>query len=200
MPVINKVSPHLHSPAGSRPLWGSQASSQRLPAVILCHSSYQIPRNWYHYRPVTCAMHSFQSFVSSFACRSSRLCFITWKPLVEDYLALFFCIFHSLCWLLSDLEELVSLRGSDPRRHSFKLFCIFFIFCACSSQILKNWYHYGVVTCGNILLHLLTRRKITMGRWRGVQPLIKLCLIGRNQASLGQRAFKLPAHRFIWPG
>ena len=115
MPVINKVSPHLHCPAGSRPLWRSQASSRRLPAVILCHSSYQIPRNWYHYRPVTCAMHSFQSlyfsFASSFTCRSSRLCFITWKRLVEDYVALAFCIFHSLCWFLSVLEELVSLRG-----------------------------------------------------------------------------------------
>ena len=59
------------------------------------------------------------SFASSFACRSSRLCFITWKRLVEDYLALAFCIFHSLCWLLSVLEELVSLRGSDLRKHSF---------------------------------------------------------------------------------
>ena len=175
MPVINKVSPHLHYPAGSRPLWRSQASSQRLPAVILCHSSYQIPRNWYHYRPVTCAMHSFQLFALFisiyFSRRSSRLCFITWKRLVEDYVALAFCIFHSLCWLLSVLEELVSLRGSDLRKHSFA-----------PPQLCS------------------ARRKITMGRWRGVQPLIKLCLIGRNQAPLGQRGFKLPAHRFIWPG
>ena len=38
---------------------------------------------------------------------------------MEDYLALAFCTFHSLCWLLSDLEDLVSLRGSDLRKHSF---------------------------------------------------------------------------------
>ena len=39
MPAINKVSPHLHSPAGSRPLWRSQASSQPAPA-----SSHFVPQ------------------------------------------------------------------------------------------------------------------------------------------------------------
>ena len=150
MPVINKVSPHLHCPAGSRPLWRSQASSQRLPAVILCHSSYQIPRNWYHYRPVTCAMHSFQSlyfsFASSFTCRSSRLCFITW------------------------------------------LFA-FFILCAGFFQFLKNWYHYGVVTCGNILLHLLSSPQDYHGKMEGSATSDKALFDWEKSSLFGSEGF-----------
>ena len=86
--------------------------------------------------------------------RSLCTCFTRWvmAPAVEAKTPSLPAVILRL--LLSDPEELVSLRVGDLRKHSF----------APPSPL-----------------------KITMGRWSGVQDLIKVCLIERNHPSLGQR-------------
>ena len=133
MPVINKVSPHLHYPAGSRPLWRSQASSQPAPA-----SSH---------------------FVPQLLSDPKELVSLQGGDLCNAFFSII-CTFHLPLVLPAGLQDSASLLGSGLWRIMWLWLFAFFILCAGFFQFLKNWYHYGVVTCGNILLHLFNSARL----------------------------------------